>query len=397
MAGLHGPWLAAVRAGALAPAVGLLLLLASQPPGAAAWDKDGHEAIGMTAMSALEVHAVAQVKHLMGGRDAVDVAAWAHKVNKKFPWTTELHFQRQPGFECHKADLSRCPDNRCLVKALKHFYGRLTGQSLVTINWPEGMKLTDADCLKFLINLIGDLHQPLHFGGGDDLGRNLTVTFRGRKMSLFDMWDREITQATMRDSPGFWWGGWTHVQRTRVEYEQDGERWKKDGVANFDRWADETAKYLCENVYTNPLTGRRLYEAEGSVRIEESLYELWKREMLSKMLVAGARTAIVLNAVLSHRESKGELHGGTAVGGLEGEEEEDARPHKPALGRKGDAAHAAAHSPLGQGVPPVLANMVIFTLVGGAFLRLMRLWQGRDSVVQADRAKRQQQDGGKKT
>lgn len=64
------------------------------------------------------------MKHLMGGKDAADVAAWAHKarlffcgcglwavgiprrmgcsgvqlrqVNKKYPWTTELHFQRQP-------------------------------------------------------------------------------------------------------------------------------------------------------------------------------------------------------------------------------------------------------------------------------------------------------------
>ena len=38
-------------------------------------------------------------------------------------------------------------------------------------------------------------------------------------------------EAVMKDSPGFWWGGWTHVQRTRSEYEKDSARWKNDRIA----------------------------------------------------------------------------------------------------------------------------------------------------------------------
>merc|ERR1719464_1785737 len=100
--------------------------------GVFAWDKDGHEAVGMTTMSALETQAVAHVKRLMHGKDAVDVAAWAHKVNKKFPWTVDLHFQKQPakepGAKCKSANLTLCKDNRCLVRGLKHFYGRLVNK-----------------------------------------------------------------------------------------------------------------------------------------------------------------------------------------------------------------------------------------------------------------------------
>merc|ERR1712232_954464 len=168
---------------------------------------DGHEAIGMTTMSALQNGPTAQVKRLMGGKDAVDVAAWAHKVNKKYPWTAELHFQKQPRADgrCAGANLTyHCPDNRCLVNALKHFYGRLIGSEYPAIDWGAGVRLTDADCVKYLITLIGDLPQPLHLGFDDtDMGRNFTVLFCDKKMSLYDFWDRALTQAVMNDNPGF--------------------------------------------------------------------------------------------------------------------------------------------------------------------------------------------------
>merc|ERR1719487_2903536 len=113
-----------------------------------AWDKDGHEAIGMTTMSAIEGPALAQLKRLMGGKDAVDVAAWAHKVNKKYPWTTALHYQRQPDWQCggNVSESLSCPKNRCLLKALKHFYGLLTHSDRpgltteVAVGYEEGMK-----------------------------------------------------------------------------------------------------------------------------------------------------------------------------------------------------------------------------------------------------------------
>eukprot|EP00444_Apocalathium_aciculiferum_P064657 CAMPEP_0183559816 /NCGR_PEP_ID=MMETSP0371-20130417/92940_1 /TAXON_ID=268820 /ORGANISM="Peridinium aciculiferum, Strain PAER-2" /LENGTH=386 /DNA_ID=CAMNT_0025767799 /DNA_START=36 /DNA_END=1196 /DNA_ORIENTATION=- len=381
------------RAGTLAIAGGAFYVCAA--PCVLAWDKDGHEAIGMTAMSALELNATAEVKHLMGGRDAVDIAAWAHKVNKKHPWTIGLHFQAQSGLKCKGGAELSCPDNKCLVKALKYFYGRLIHKDLVSISWPEGMKLTDADCVKYLINLIGDLHQPMHLGlAADDMGRNLTVMFRGKKSSLYEFWNRELTQLTIQGSPGFWWGGWTHVKRSHVEYHRDGENWKRDGVVSFDKWAEESAKYLCDNVYTNPISGRKLEEGlvNGVFRIDENLYELWQREMLSKMLVAGARVAIVLNAVLHNRDAGQALHSGSAIQDLE-DEPDSMTPQVAHLGRQGDSAHAV-HS--GQ-VGPVAAamNFGIFMTVGLIFLQVMRMWQGRDAVTKANRAKHQ--DGGKGT
>jgi len=362
-----------------------------------AWDKDGHEAIGMTTMSALETPAVAQVKRLMHGKDAVDVAAWAHKVNKKYPWTVEFHFQRQPSGRCFDKELVRkppsvadCPDKRCLISGLNHFYGRLVNKQSVDIQWPSDMKLTDADAVKFLINLMGDLHQPMHFASAsDDAGRNIKVRFRGKTMSLYELWDGYITQTVMRESPGFWWGGWTHVQRTRVEYEQDGARWKKEGVKLFETWAEETATYLCNNIYIKAVPSDH---HDSVIDVDDDLFETWKREMLNKMLVAGARTAIVLNSILQHREAAN-LQGGTAISHIEGEDDEEARSKVPRSGRLADAHHRAGLNTR-QGVSAAGINFGIFFCVLVVFLRIMRAWQGKDALAQADKAKRS--DTGKK-
>lgn len=349
----------------------------------------------MTTMSALETTAVAQVKHLMGGKDAADVAAWAHKVNKKYPWTTELHFQRQPSTTCERAQTTDCKDNKCLMKAILHFYGRLVGKNLAEISWPDGIKLTDADCLKYLITLMGDMAQPLHFGTSfTDMGRNITVEFRGTKTNLYELWDKEMTQAVIKAQPGFWWGGWTHVQRTRVEYEKDSEQFKKEHETLLSRWADESAKFLCESVYRNPLTGKQILEeldSRGVFKLSEDLFETWKREMLSRMLVAGARTAIVLNSILHHREGK--LHSGTAVSHLEGEDDEDEVARgPPRKGRKADIPRIGKHH--WQGPTAFLANLCIGSVAMFAFLVLMRLWGGPDRVSQGNREKRA--SGGKK-
>lgn len=351
----------------------------------------------MTTMSALEAEPTAQVKRLMHGRDAVEVSGWAHKVNKKFPWTVDLHFQRQKDAgTCGKVDLSECPGNKCLVKALKHFYGRLVNKPTVDIDWGAGIKLTDADCVKYLINLIGDLHQPMHFSPVLSAEHaNITVVYRGKEMSMFDMWDREITQTTIKDNPGFWWGGWTHVQRTRVEYETDGHKWQKDGPLEFDRWAEETHTYLCDKIYKNPITGKQIFTelSNGKYHVHEELFQLWKRELLSKMLVAGARTAIVLNSVLHHREGAPGLHGGTAVSGVD-EGDEEAPSAQAMTGRHGDPHHATHGTKAIHGLQATGYNICIFLAVGVVFVQVMRSIRGTDSLNQADRAK--QQSGGKK-
>eukprot|EP00386_Alphamonas_edax_P008732 GDKI01028428.1.p1 GENE.GDKI01028428.1~~GDKI01028428.1.p1 ORF type:complete len:270 (-),score=76.60 GDKI01028428.1:200-1009(-) len=225
------------------------------------WDKEGHEAIGMTAMSALKGKALQQVKRLMGGKDVVDISDWAHKVNKLYPWTEKLHFQPQTEWGC-KLDFNNCPANVCLVNALKHFYGRLTNKKVgetANLKYPEDMKLTDADALKFLISLIADMHQPMHLGfATDDCGREFNATYRGQPSSLYEIFDTKLVQTSVTERPGFWYGGWTHVNAVKQLFETEKAEWQSKDHEMFDKWAEENVQTACTKIYKDPSSNERI-------------------------------------------------------------------------------------------------------------------------------------------
>jgi hypothetical protein len=51
----------------------------------------------------------------------------------------------------------------------------------------------EQESLKFLIHLIGDLHQPLHVGGKDDSGGNaVKLQWFGQPSNLHRVWDSDM-------------------------------------------------------------------------------------------------------------------------------------------------------------------------------------------------------------
>ncbi len=49
--------------------------------------------------------------------------------------------------------------------------------------------------LRFIVHIIGDLHQPLHAGGGDDRGGNdFKVTWFGKSTNLHSVWDSGLIE-----------------------------------------------------------------------------------------------------------------------------------------------------------------------------------------------------------
>jgi hypothetical protein len=186
-----------------------------------AFDLEAHDAIGQTATSAMDQAAIRQVKRLLGGQDPSDVAGWGHQVDDTFPAIEKLHFQPHEGTLCDNVASApvKCEDNICLVEAIKHFYGRIlkdegrTPEKVIDIDHrkftsitdSKPIKFTDADAVKMLINLIGDLHQPLALGySADDMGRNFKVKFRGKELSLYDFWDKEIGEVVRKHESNFW-------------------------------------------------------------------------------------------------------------------------------------------------------------------------------------------------
>eukprot|EP00933_Yihiella_yeosuensis_P050346 TRINITY_DN48149_c0_g1_i1.p1 TRINITY_DN48149_c0_g1~~TRINITY_DN48149_c0_g1_i1.p1 ORF type:complete len:405 (+),score=91.21 TRINITY_DN48149_c0_g1_i1:99-1313(+) len=279
---------------------------------AAAFDIDAHDAVGQTCASAMDQSAIKQVKRLLGGQDASDVAGWGHEVDDTYPGMAQLHFQihddeAQPWCGPAENRVAKCKDNICLLEAIKHFYGKVLSDEGRRIDYPkidiqsiaQGLRFSDADSVKMLINLIGDLHQPMHVGfAGDNTGRNIQVRFRGNTETLYDMWDKVISEAVRTHESNFWLGGWTHVRAVSSEFAEDKQLWKQDGAfKSFERWLGETVNFACQKAYVHPTTGQRI-TAGSVVDIDEDAYQVWRELWLKQILIAGERTAIVLNDIL---------------------------------------------------------------------------------------------------
>jgi len=75
--------------------------------------------------------------------------------------------------------------------AIRNYTSLLSNTSLPT---------SDRDIsLRFLVHLIGDLHQPLHLTGSSRGGNDIKVHFEGRLNSLHSVWDSQILNKQIRE------------------------------------------------------------------------------------------------------------------------------------------------------------------------------------------------------
>eukprot|EP01071_Lankesteria_metandrocarpae_P002101 Lankesteria_metandrocarpae@DN2078_c0_g1_i2.p1 len=242
-----------------------------------AWNKEGHEAIAMTAMSAIEPQALSQLKRLMHDQEP-----------------TPGEYKQ----ECPNGD-------QCLTKSIHHLYARLSGGSDIP-SWqpPSNLKFSDIDALKLLVNLLGDLHQPLHLGrlsdkGGKMLTGNISLANHNEAVSLFDVWDDRIIAKVMMERSYFWNSGWTHVnflQRGKLTAEK--EKWQKteNKAELFQVWAKESQELSRVQCYKN---GKVTQNFQFNQSDAVSGFEFVRQ----RILVAGLRTALVVNSILGKKDT----------------------------------------------------------------------------------------------
>ena len=143
---------------------------------AGAWGVAGHEAMARVAQGWLSNDVAARVTAIMGTNDLASVSVWAdhlrdaqrsrgplrsdpqaHDFNRRFPHNDNWHYVNLPlgsiGYE-HSSGFASTND---IVQALNRCIAVLEGRS---------GEMTKAEALRWLVHLVGDIHQPLHVGCG---------------------------------------------------------------------------------------------------------------------------------------------------------------------------------------------------------------------------------------
>ncbi len=235
------------------------------------WGQSGHRATGEIAQSYLSKDAKKKIAKILNGKSLAFVSTYGDEIKsdseyrKYGPW----HYVNLPGgATIYKAEDAN-PDGDLLMGIRKCV------QVLKDKNSPTEEK---EFYLKMLVHFMGDLHQPLHTGRGEDKGGNdIQVRWFGDGSNLHRVWDSE-----MIDSYDM---SYTELaSNTKV---LSKAQTKSIASGTFEDWMYESKK-LSERVYASAQVGENL-----SYRY---MYD-WFPVVGEQLQKGGIRLAQVLNEI----------------------------------------------------------------------------------------------------
>jgi hypothetical protein len=156
------------------------------PAPALAWGKTGHRVVAAIADTQLSGLAHAQVEQILGPGESLDEAAnWPDEMR-----SAPGEFWQKTATPWHYVTLNgimydHAPSEGDALEAL--------GRFSKTLQDPTASRADKQLALRFVVHLVGDLHQPLHVGKCCDKGGNdVKVTWFGNATNLHAVWDSQL-------------------------------------------------------------------------------------------------------------------------------------------------------------------------------------------------------------
>lgn len=236
------------------------------------WGTTGHRTVGKIAEKHLSKKTKKQIDKLLKGESLAFVSTFGDEIksDERYGRFYSWHFVNFP-FDTKYEDSNKNPKGD-IVMGINYCIDVLKDR-----NSNEDDKIF---YLKFLVHLMGDLHQPLHVGRAEDKGGNdIQVKWHNKSTNLHRVWDSDMI--------GSWNMSYLELALNAKKLSKlQIESIKKGNVLD---WTYESQK-LAKQVYNSAKTGKKLgykysYEHFGIVR--------------SQLQKAGIRLAKILNDIYS--------------------------------------------------------------------------------------------------
>jgi S1/P1 Nuclease len=233
-----------------------------------AWGPTGHRVTGWIAEQHISKKVKKELARILDDQSLAMASTWMDEIrsDSSYDYTSDWHWVTIPeGLTYQQSEKNKNGD---LLQTIERLTSALKSKSLTTSE--------EREYLKMLIHLIGDIHQPLHVGGGNDRGGNdIKVTWFRRQSNLHRVWDSDM------------------IDDTRLSYTELAASLEKPDAATVSSWqksdiyswAKESMRYR-ERVYRygrGDLGYKYAYENFHIVR--------------HRLLQAGIRIAGVLNDI----------------------------------------------------------------------------------------------------
>lgn len=170
-----------------------------------------------------------------------------------------------PAANCHYVPARDCPNGECVVGAIERQVSILRSKA------PDDERLR---ALKYLIHFMGDVHQPLHAGHGEDKGGNtFQLQAYEQGTNLHALWDTGLLI--------HWPEGIGALERAA------SQPIRQTDPGNAMRWAEQSCRIVGEDWFYPP------------THVLDEAYVTRANPIVARQLrLAAARLAAVLNRVL---------------------------------------------------------------------------------------------------
>lgn len=234
------------------------------------WGKTGHRAVAEIANYYLSNKAKANIRLLLHGQSIAVASTYADEIksDEQFDEFKAWHY-------------ANVPFDKTYLEADKNEDGDIVIGIQYCINVLQDSASDEEDktfYLKMLIHLMGDMHQPLHFGLKEDLGANrFDVDWFGDNSNFHRVWDSE-----MIDSYGM---SYTEMAKNKTVLSPDEiQNYAKGDLID---WVEDTRK-LTKQVYAS---------AEQRENLGYRYMYDWYDTLNLQLHKAGIRLAKVLNGI----------------------------------------------------------------------------------------------------
>lgn len=235
------------------------------------WGQKGHDVIAYIAECHLSKKAAQKIDKVLDGHSPVYYANWMDDASHRpaYSYSKTWHYLNVD--EGKTIETMPKEERGDVLKAVEELTAKLKKGGLTHAE--------EQDCLKMLIHLVGDMHQPMHVGRKTDLGGNRRpVSWFGRSSQLHKVWDTSLPESAHK---------WSYT-----EWQQQLDRLSKEDAEAMaagtpNDWIHEVHA-ICEEVYEFTPEGARLsydYVSKYAPVVEK------------QFLRAGLRLARLLNEI----------------------------------------------------------------------------------------------------
>lgn len=182
-----------------------------------AWGPTGHRATGLVAEKYLSKKAKKELLRILEGQSLAMASTWMDEIraDSTYNYLSDWHWVTMVDGKTYDQN-EKNPDGD-VIQTIERLMIALKSKTL--------SKAAETESVKMLIHLVGDIHQPLHVGKGDDRGGNdIKVMWFREDSNLHRVWDSQM------------------IDDTHLSYTELAESFLKPDAAKITAWQKESVR-----------------------------------------------------------------------------------------------------------------------------------------------------------